>query len=304
MRINRLAVLLLALASTLQAVTFTAARRYDKRYDTKQLLTITVPDQGPVAVMRFPSHLVPGYDWPPPIAILFNGADSFDGTCARDLNYEEFGTCASDLVPKDRGNGTSEIRFPVKALRAAIAPHHFRQERYETCLRTNGAEDILTGGRCPIVGDGGLGEPSIHVVDRPHDALILRLDLRRGDGIKPEFYFLTDTQSLRDNNAAFLREDGQPLESHYGELDRMMAWYKLSEDNPQEPNEETEEPEEGLTTITYDTTNVESILGAMSALVDILSPKVNPGVMTENYHVVSIRWHVGYLNDNPQEWLE
>ena len=289
-------------ASWLQAATFTGPHRwYDMAYVASETVTITVTDHSEEAVISLPSRLVPGYPWSPPAAVMFNGADSYDGVCYSTLygSDGEYGNCTDDLALIDKGNGTHEIRLPVGALMAAIKPHHFRQRRYDTCVRTGGADDILTGGRCPPIGDSGLDGPQAEMVEIPHTALILRFDLSRGDGRQPEFHFLADTSLLRANNAFDLTDGGQPLEEHYGEMDRMIAWYALNQTNGTVTGES-----DNHDTITYDATDTGAILDAMSELVDILEPRIRPGAVLGNHHVDTIRWHVKYLRNNPQWWKE
>lgn len=301
------------------AATFTAVRRtstYEKdAYDPEDTMTIVASEDDPTVLAIVPTDIFHRHTfyrpdpWPPLVAVLFNGADSRDADCDSGQIYEKFGACEGMISVRHRENGTSEIPFARETLLLAIREPYLIKKRYDTCLSTGGAVDIYWANhgtnpqRCPPVGSIGLTHvgtfPGLpNRVAPPRNAMGLRIQVGNSYFLA-EYHFLADTQSFQEQNVRELSIEERPKDEHYGELNRMMAWYEYSTQSGSSPDQETEQ---STTTVSYDVDSAGSILDAMIVLVDTLSPRIEGGDTEENLHVAIIRWNIEYLKSQPDSW--
>ncbi len=239
-------------ATTAQAINFTAVQRvWDGPNSTgigsfrpNSELTVTVAANSPDAVITLADRFFLGSPWPPPVAILLNGAQTFDADCDSPHIFYKSGHCAGLLKVKLLGNGQAEIRVPREWLLEAAQEPYLIHKRYETCLATGGETDIFfPSQRCPPV-----GEFSNRVtVSRPRVAWLLSIQAGHSD-ILAEFLFLSDSERTRGlahgpNRTAEWRPDP----SHYGELERIYSWVEMGDSSPAEPEQPEPKPTQILT---------------------------------------------------------
>ncbi len=278
-------------------------------------MTIVASENNPTAVAIVPTDIFNRHTfyrpdpWPPLVAVLFNGADSRDADCDSGQIFVKYGTCEGMISVRHRENGTSEIPFSRETLLMAIREPYLIKKRYDTCLSTGGTVDIYWPNYetnpqpCPPVGSIGLTRvgsfPGLpNDVAPPRNAMGLRIQVGNSYFLA-EYHFLADTQSFREQNARELSIEERPKAEHYGELNRMMAWYEYSTQSGSSPEQE---PEQRMTTVGYDVDSAGSILDAMIVLVDALSPRIEGGDPEENLHVAIIRWNIEYLKSQPDSW--
>ena len=309
----RLAAAILLAATAASAVTFTAVRRTTSyeldAFDPTDTLTIDLPEGGAVAILTVPTDIFYLYGpWLPPVAILFNGADSRNADCDSPLIFEKYGVCEGLLGVRDGGDGRSTIIASKQTIMAAVEHLWWMHRRYETCKQTGGEEDIYYPNadppvRCPPVsGIGGITPSGKRPGDRnnvvrPWWAMMLRIQADLDDFLgRMGYTFLIDTQELRRKLESEIPDPNQrPLDRHYGELDRMMAWFEYERLSYQAPEPET-------SAVAYDAASAKSILDAMTVLVDALSPRIGAGDLEESPHVSTIRQNVEQLKNRPEDW--
>ncbi len=319
----RLAAAILVAAAAASAATFTAVRRTSTyhldAYDPQDTLTLDVPEGGDAAAITVPTDIFSRYaHWPPPAALLFNGAEARNADCDSPHIIEKIGVCEGLLAVRHGGDGRSTIVASRQTVAAAVEHLYLIQKRYDTCVRTGGAVDILhENRRCPPVTEvGGFdrvdGPHSLTGVVKPWSAMILRIAADYSH-ILGEHHFLVDTPALRREHATSLPEDARPLDSHYGELNRLMAWYEYAASGG--PAAEAG----GMTTVVYDAGSAAGILDALSVLTNALSPRIEAGggqgnssvrsrtrgasgAGQENPYVRSIRWNIEQLKLRTDLW--
>ncbi|MYA80720.1 MAG: hypothetical protein F4X39_09385, partial [Acidobacteriia bacterium] len=245
---NKILVLMLLAVASVEAATFTAVQRRHDDWNVffpESTLTLTVSehsDQVKVTVRRDRVFIWNYGPWPPPIALLFNGADARNGYCDDPalLNLV-YGTCEGDLAVRHREDGKSEFYITKETLLEAVSRPWRIKKRYDTCLSTNGRVDTeYPGFICPRVGFRSI-DISYNTVSPPFIAWLVSIQIDESD--RREFLFLASEEETQADHQfrvglSGLPEENRPLPEHYGGLNRLIAWYEMASGEP-----ESEEPE-------------------------------------------------------------